>query len=80
MLETIEAPATQPDVATVPRNPDWEWMVEQGDLAASFWRSFAEAAWRGDVMTAAVHLRQARLVTFAVVRAMEKIAGNGGAA
>ncbi|MFZ0601400.1 MAG: hypothetical protein WAN05_08585 [Roseiarcus sp.] len=41
--------------------------IEQSaDKAASIWRSIAEAAFRRDAMTVAVHLRQARLVTFHV--------------
>ena len=36
------------------------------EKAASIWRSIAEASFRGDAMTVAVHLRQARLVTFHV--------------
>jgi hypothetical protein len=41
--------------------------IEQSaDRAASIWRSIAEASFRGDAMTVAVHLRQVRLVTFHV--------------
>jgi hypothetical protein len=41
--------------------------IEQlADKAASYWRSLAEASFRGDAMTIAVHLRQVRLVTFHV--------------
>lgn len=39
---------------------------ELADKAASIWRSIAEASFRGEAMTVAVHLRQARLVTFHV--------------
>jgi hypothetical protein len=41
--------------------------IEQSaDRGTSIWRSIAEASFRGDAMTVAVHLRQARLVTFHV--------------
>lgn len=41
--------------------------IEQlADKAASYWRSIAEASFRGDAMTVGVHLRQVRLVTFHV--------------
>jgi hypothetical protein len=47
------------DVADMP-------VLRDGRGAGSFWRSIAEAASRGEAMTVAVHLRQLRLITFAV--------------
>ena len=44
----------------------FEEIEQSADNAASIWRSIAEASFRGDVMTIAVHLHQARLVTFHV--------------
>lgn len=48
--------------------------IEQSaDRAASIWRSIAEASFRGDTMTVAVHLRQARLVTFHVQEIVKQL-------
>ena len=44
----------------------FEEIEQSADRAASIWRSIAEASFRGDVMTVAVHLRQVRLLTFHV--------------
>jgi hypothetical protein len=55
---------------------------ELADRTASHWRSIAEAASRGEAMTIAVHLRQARLVTFAVhqhVKAFSACGEDAGA-
>jgi hypothetical protein len=50
--------------------------IEQSaDRAASIWRSIAEASFRGDAMTVAVHLRQARLVTFHVHEIVKQFGG-----
>jgi hypothetical protein len=46
------------------------------DKAASYWRSLAEASFRGDVMTVAVHLRQVRLVTFHVHEIVKQFGGS----
>jgi hypothetical protein len=54
--------------------------IEQiADKAASIWRSIAEASFRGDAITVAVHLRQARLVTFHVHEIVKQF-GRGGEA
>ena len=51
--------------------------IEQSvDRAASIWRSIAEASFRGDTVTVAVHLRQVRLVTFHV-HEIVKLFGGG---
>ncbi len=55
--------------------------IEQlADKAASYWRSIAEAAARGEAMTIAVHLRQARLVTFHVHEIVKQFGDNREAA
>jgi hypothetical protein len=51
--------------------------IEQSaDKAASIWRSIAEASFRGDAMTVAVHLRQVRLVTFHVHEVVKQFDGR----
>jgi hypothetical protein len=51
--------------------------IEQlADRASSYWRSIAEAAARGEVMTVAVHLRQARLVAFHVHELVKQFGGS----
>jgi hypothetical protein len=51
--------------------------IEQcADRAASIWRSIGEASFRGDVMTVAVHLRQARLLTFHVHEIVKQFGGS----
>ena len=39
----------------------FEEIEQSADRAASIWRSIAEASFRGDVMTVAVHLRRCGL-------------------
>ncbi len=51
--------------------------IEQSaDKAASIWRSIAEASFRGDAITVAVHLRQVRLVTFHVHELVKQFGGS----
>jgi hypothetical protein len=50
-----------------------EAIAELADLAASYWRSIAEAALRGEQLTLEVHCRQVAAVTretFATVKAL----------
>lgn len=50
-----------------------EAVVEMADLAASYWRSAAEAAYRDDQLTLEVHCRQLAILTreaFATVKAL----------
>jgi hypothetical protein len=50
----------------------YDAIVELADLAASYWRSVAEAAFRGEQLTIEVHCRQIAAVTkeaFATVKA-----------
>jgi hypothetical protein len=51
----------------------FEAIAELADLAASYWRSIAEAALRGEHLTLEVHCRQVAAVTretFATVKAL----------
>jgi hypothetical protein len=52
-------------------------IVETADLAASYARSAAEAAWRGDRLTPGVHLRQLRLATIAALRTYNELGAQG---
>ena len=50
-----------------------EAVVEMADLAASYWRSAAEAAYRDDQLTLEVHCRQLAILTreaFATVKTL----------
>ena len=42
---------------------DLEYLIELADRAASYWRSIAEAAERGECLTLVRHCRQAGAVT-----------------
>jgi hypothetical protein len=51
----------------------YDAIVELADLAASYWRSVAEAAFRGEQLTIEVHCRQIAAVTreaFSTVKAI----------
>jgi hypothetical protein len=49
---------------------------ELADQAASFWRSIAEAAYRGDRLTLEVHCRQVSLVTRAAFQAVKQLSAE----
>ena len=49
-----------PELISAQRDQVFEEIGNQADLAASYARSLGEAAYRGDELTAAVHLRQLR--------------------
>jgi hypothetical protein len=52
-------------------------IVETAELAGSYARSAAEAAWRGDRLTLGVHLRQLRLATIAGLRTYNELGAQG---
>ncbi len=74
-LEEDGAPG---DITAELRNLDFAFLEEWADAASSLWRSAAEAAYRGDALTFAVHLRQARLIAFTVTQTLEKVPCTGG--
>jgi hypothetical protein len=49
------------------------------ELAASYARSAAEAAWRADKVTLGVHLRQLRLCVIAAIQTFKELGGEVGA-
>ncbi len=56
-----------------------EAIVETAELAGSYARSAAEAAWRGDRLELDVHLRQLRLVTIAALKTFNELGAEAGA-
>ncbi len=56
-----------------------EAIVETAELAGSYARSAAEAAWRGDRLTLDVHLRQLRLATIAALKTFNELGAEAGA-
>jgi hypothetical protein len=76
-------PAPSKEAVLVARNLCLEAVVEMADLAASYWRSAAEAAYRGDQLTLEVHCRQIAAVTrhaFAAVKTLGVPPGEIGGA
>jgi hypothetical protein len=57
----------------------FEALVELGDLAGSYARSAAEAAWRRDELTVGVHLKQLRLTLIEALRTFKQLSGEGAA-
>ena len=79
------APLGPPSAAAIGVANDlyYDFILENCELAASYSRSAAEAAWRGDRQTLGMHLRQLRLVVIALLKAEKEIAdvvGVGGRA
>ena len=72
-------PVVTADDSTAPRDIDavlsdlnFDALMEWSADAASLWRSAEEAAFRGDMVAFAVHLRQVRLVTYTVAQTVEE--------
>ena len=55
-------------------------IFEAAELAESFARSVAEAAWRGDRLTTGVHLQQLRLTTIEAIRLFKTLDAEAAAA
>ncbi len=55
-----------------------ESIIESLDLASSYARSGAEAAWRGDRLTLGVHLQQLRLSTIEAIRLFKSLGSQAG--
>jgi hypothetical protein len=80
-MSALPAPSKEAVVAA--RDLCLEAVVEMADLAASYWRSAAEAAYRGDQLTLEVHCRQIAAVTrhaFAAVKTLGVPPGEIGGA
>jgi hypothetical protein len=50
---------------------------EFAEKAASYWRSIAEAAYRGDLRTIEIHCRQIRILTLAAFSTVKTLGTNG---
>jgi|ERR1700722_8393982 hypothetical protein len=68
--------ATEPEHSRPRSTLLFDDIEQSADRAASIWRSIAEASFRGDAMTVAVHLRQVRLVTFHVHELVKQFGGS----
>jgi hypothetical protein len=54
----LQGQALSPAAISVARDLAFEALVEHCSLAESYARSASEAAWRGDLITLGVHIRQ----------------------
>ena len=73
-MSALPAPSKEAVVAA--RDLCLEAVVEMADLAASYWRSAAEAAYRGDQLTLEVHCRQIAVVTRHAFAAVKTLSGE----
>jgi hypothetical protein len=71
----MPTPLAPPSPAAIGAANDlrYDFIVENCEIAASFARSAAEAAWRGDKQTLGTHLRQLRIVVLAVLQTHNEI-------
>jgi hypothetical protein len=56
----------------------WDDLVRTADLAGSYARSLAEAAFRGDRRTAEVHIRQLRSCVVTAIQDFKDLVDDGG--
>ena len=77
MSEQVGAPPP-PTVADAIDDLRLEAIVEFCELAASYSRSAAEAAWRGDRQTLQVHLAQLRLTTIETLGVFKELGAQAG--
>jgi hypothetical protein len=69
------------EVKSLLRNQGFEELMDNADKAASYCRSIGEAAYRGDELTAGVHIRQLRAVCVAMIKTFkEDVVGSQDAA
>ena len=74
---TIETPPNL-ELGREIRNQVYDELERQADVAASYARSIGEAAFRGDQLTAGVHLRQLRACVLEMIKLYkEGLVGNG---
>jgi hypothetical protein len=64
-------------IASVADDLRLEMIVETSELAASYARSAAEAAWRGDRLELDVHLQRLRLSTIAAIQTFKELGSEG---
>jgi sorbitol-specific phosphotransferase system component IIA len=67
---------SDPSIASELDNLRFDAVAEYADLAASYWRSAAEAAFRGDRTTLEVHCKQLAAVTREAFKTVKEL-GTG---
>jgi len=76
---TISSSDGPPSLADVCDESRFGNIEELADLAASYWRSVAEAAFRSGRLIVEVHCRQVALVTRAAFQTVKQLGGEAGA-
>ncbi len=76
-IEDVAQRAHVPTVQTVCDDLAFEAIVEACDLAASYARSAAEAAWRGNHRLVESHLRELRLCVLTAIEARKRLKAEG---
>jgi hypothetical protein len=66
-----------PAAISVARDLSFESIIDAASLAESYARSACEAAWRGDLLTVEVSLRQLRLCVMAAIASFKSIDADG---
>jgi hypothetical protein len=65
-----------PDLISALRDQAFLEIEHQANMAGSYARSIAEAAYRGDELTMTVHLKQLRLCCLAMIKAHKDHLGS----
>ena len=68
--------SASPAAISAARDLVFEGLVEAGSLAESYSRSLTEAAWRGDLSTVEVHLRQLRACVVTSIGIFKQLDGG----
>jgi hypothetical protein len=74
----LEGQALSPAAISVARDLAFEALVEHCSLAESYARSASEAAWRGDLTTLGVHIRQLRLCVITAIQTFKSLNDEEG--
>jgi hypothetical protein len=74
--DAISSQCASPEAIGAARDLVFEGLVETGSLAESYSRSLAEAAWRGDRLTAEVTLKQLRLCVISAIETFKLLDGE----
>jgi hypothetical protein len=72
------ADAPSPEVVSVLRDQAFEEIEWVASRAASYARSAAEAAYRGDETTMGVHIRELRLCCLSLIQTWKEMGGADG--
>jgi hypothetical protein len=71
--------APSPEVISLMRNQAFDEIERVANLIASYARSTAEAAFRGDETTMVVHIKQVRLCCLSMLKTYKENMGGPGA-